>query len=84
MSNSNVDMSSSSKKCEPPGTTLEQLEIKEEDELDANRDQREVAMRLSHYVHSLLYIINHQMTTIESLQAQLGTLRVFQVTVVFI
>lgn len=47
-------------------------EGREEDELDANRDQREVAVRLSHYVNTLLYIINNQMTTIESLQAQLG------------
>lgn len=63
----------------PPSTkggnesgTPDTSENKEEDELDAYRDQREVAVRLSHYVHTLLYIINTQMTTIESLQAQLG------------
>ena len=45
---------------------------KDDDELDANRDQRELAVKLSHYVHTLLCIISNQMTTIENLQAQLG------------
>lgn len=51
---------------------LEPAEHKEEDELDAHRDQREIAVRLSHYVHTLLCIISNQMTTNENLQAQLG------------
>jgi hypothetical protein len=56
-------------------STAEHMEGKEEDELDAYRDQREVAVRLSHYVHTLLCIISNQMTTIEGLQAQLGKIR---------
>lgn len=50
----------------------EPVEPREEDELDAYRDQREVAVKLSHYVHTLLCIISNQMTNIENLQAQLG------------
>lgn len=53
----------------------EPTEPREEDELDANRDQREVACKLSHYVHALLCIISNQMTNIENLQAQLGELK---------
>lgn len=58
----------------PPTTEGASGEPREEDELDAYRDQREVAVKLSHYVHTLLCIISNQMTNIESLQAQLGEL----------
>ncbi|KAJ8679291.1 hypothetical protein QAD02_015078, partial [Eretmocerus hayati] len=53
----------------------EHATLKDEDELDAYRDQREVAVKLSHNVHTLLGIINNQMTTIESLQAQLASFK---------
>uniref|UniRef100_A0ABD2XQX9 Rho guanine nucleotide exchange factor 18 n=1 Tax=Trichogramma kaykai TaxID=54128 RepID=A0ABD2XQX9_9HYME len=43
-----------------------------EDDPDGNKDQREVAVRLSHYVQTLLGVISYQMTSIESLQAQLA------------
>lgn len=56
-------------------STVEQTEGREEDELDAYRDQREVAVRISHYVDTLLFIISNQLTTIENLQSQLGTMR---------
>ncbi|XP_011311004.1 rho guanine nucleotide exchange factor 18 isoform X3 [Fopius arisanus] len=39
---------------------------------DINKDQQLVAIRLSHYVYTLLCIISNQMTTIDSLQAQLS------------
>ncbi|KAH0956661.1 hypothetical protein HN011_006687 [Eciton burchellii] len=39
--------------------------------LETNKDQQWAAIRLSHHVYTLLCIINNQMTTIDSLQAQL-------------
>ncbi|KAK2586105.1 hypothetical protein KPH14_008385 [Odynerus spinipes] len=45
---------------------------KEGSELDANKDQQWAAIRLSHHVYTLLCIISNQMTTIDSLQAQLA------------
>jgi len=44
----------------------------EKDELETNKDQQWAAIRLSHHVYTLLCIINNQMTTIDSLQAQLA------------
>ena len=46
-------------------------ELREDEEIDVNKDQHEVAIQLSHYVYTLLCIISNQMTTIESLHAQL-------------
>lgn len=42
-----------------------------QDNLEGNKDQQWAAIRLSHHVYTLLCIINNQMTTIDSLQAQL-------------
>nr|XP_050855481.1 rho guanine nucleotide exchange factor 28 isoform X4 [Vespula vulgaris] len=50
----------------------ESQEDKESSELDANKDQQWTAIRLSHHVYTLLCIISNQMTTIDSLQAQLA------------
>ncbi|XP_046825776.1 rho guanine nucleotide exchange factor 28 isoform X2 [Vespa crabro] len=50
----------------------ESPEDKESSELDANKDQQWTAIRLSHHVYTLLCIISNQMTTIDSLQAQLA------------
>lgn len=44
---------------------------KDGQELETNKDQQWAAIRLSHHVYTLLCIINNQMTTIDSLQAQL-------------
>ncbi|XP_024940076.1 rho guanine nucleotide exchange factor 2 [Cephus cinctus] len=46
--------------------------IKEEVGPEINTDQQLAAIRLSHYVYTLLCIISNQMTTIDSLQAQLA------------
>ncbi|XP_011707775.1 PREDICTED: rho guanine nucleotide exchange factor 18-like isoform X3 [Wasmannia auropunctata] len=45
---------------------------KDGQELDTNKDQQWAAIRLSHHVYTLLCIISNQMTTIDSLQAQLA------------
>lgn len=45
---------------------------KEGQELETNKDQQLAAIRLSHHVYTLLCIISNQMTTIDSLQAQLA------------
>ncbi|XP_070169941.1 rho guanine nucleotide exchange factor 28 isoform X5 [Polyergus mexicanus] len=45
---------------------------KEGSELETNKDQQWAAIRLSHHVYTLLCIISSQMTTIDSLQAQLA------------
>lgn len=45
---------------------------KDGQELETNKDQQWAAIRLSHHVYTLLCIINNQMTTIDSLQAQLA------------
>lgn len=50
----------------------ESPEDKESSEMDANKDQQRTAIRLSHHVYTLLCIISNQMTTIDSLQAQLA------------
>lgn len=44
----------------------------EKEELETNKDQQWAAIRLSHHVYTLLCIISSQMTTIDSLQAQLA------------
>lgn len=45
---------------------------KDGQELETNKDQQWAAIRLSHHVYTLLCIISNQMTTIDSLQAQLA------------
>lgn len=50
-------------------------EFKGNDETEGNKDQQEIAIQLSHYVYTLLCIISNQMTTIESLHAQLAAYR---------
>ncbi|XP_014473860.1 PREDICTED: rho guanine nucleotide exchange factor 18 isoform X3 [Dinoponera quadriceps] len=45
---------------------------KDSQELETNKDQHLAALHLSHHVYTLLCIINNQMTTIDSLQAQLA------------
>ncbi|XP_072750985.1 uncharacterized protein Cyst isoform X4 [Anoplolepis gracilipes] len=45
---------------------------KDNQELETNKDQQWAAIRLSHHVYTLLCIISSQMTTIDSLQAQLA------------
>lgn len=46
---------------------------KDSPELKSNKDQQWAAIRLSQHVYTLLCIISNQMTTIDSLQAQLAT-----------
>ncbi|XP_051163031.1 rho guanine nucleotide exchange factor 28 isoform X2 [Leptopilina boulardi] len=48
------------------------VDIKGTDETEGNKVQQEIAVQLSHYVYTLLCIISNQMTTIESLHAQLA------------
>ncbi|XP_043282819.1 rho guanine nucleotide exchange factor 28 isoform X3 [Venturia canescens] len=48
-------------------------EGKLEDVAESNKDQQLAAVRLSHYVYTLLCIISNQMTTIDSLQAQMAS-----------
>ncbi|KAG7206339.1 hypothetical protein KM043_003710 [Ampulex compressa] len=50
----------------------ESPEEKEGQEQEGNKDQQWAAIRLSHHVYTLLCIISNQMTTIDSLQAQLA------------
>ncbi|XP_011640478.1 rho guanine nucleotide exchange factor 18 isoform X2 [Pogonomyrmex barbatus] len=50
----------------------ENLDEKDSQELETNKDQQWAAIRLSHHVYTLLCIISNQMTTIDSLQAQLA------------
>ncbi|XP_033224270.1 rho guanine nucleotide exchange factor 2 isoform X2 [Belonocnema kinseyi] len=50
-------------------------ELKEDEEVELNKDQHEVAIQLSHYVYTLQCIISNQMTTIEILHAQLAASR---------
>ncbi|XP_033334273.1 rho guanine nucleotide exchange factor 18 cysts isoform X3 [Megalopta genalis] len=45
---------------------------KEAQDSEANKDQQWAAIRLSHHVYTLLCLISSQMTTIDSLQAQLA------------
>ncbi|XP_078049020.1 rho guanine nucleotide exchange factor 18 cysts isoform X2 [Augochlora pura] len=45
---------------------------KESQDPEANKDQQWAAIRLSHHVYTLLCLISSQMTTIDSLQAQLA------------
>ncbi|XP_012532331.1 A-kinase anchor protein 13 isoform X2 [Monomorium pharaonis] len=45
---------------------------KDGQELETTKDQQWAAIRLSHHVYTLLCIISNQMTTIDSLQAQLA------------
>ncbi|XP_071573187.1 uncharacterized protein Cyst isoform X3 [Temnothorax nylanderi] len=45
---------------------------KDGQELETSKDQQWAAIRLSHHVYTLLCIISNQMTTIDSLQAQLA------------
>ncbi|XP_076176427.1 rho guanine nucleotide exchange factor 18 cysts isoform X3 [Ptiloglossa arizonensis] len=45
---------------------------KENQDSETNKDQQWAAIRLSHHVYTLLCIISNQMTTIDSLQAQLA------------
>ncbi|XP_066589609.1 rho guanine nucleotide exchange factor 2 isoform X2 [Prorops nasuta] len=47
-------------------------EDKENQDTEATKDQQWAAIRLSHHVYTLLCIISNQMTTIDSLQAQLA------------
>lgn len=42
-------------------------------EIEGNKEQQWAAIRLSHHIYRLLCIISNQMTTIDSLQAQLAT-----------
>ncbi|XP_070522801.1 rho guanine nucleotide exchange factor 28 isoform X2 [Cardiocondyla obscurior] len=56
-----------------PGELLkENPDEKDGQELETNKDQQWAAIRLSHHVYTLLCIISNQMTTIDSLQAQLA------------
>lgn len=48
-------------------------EGKLDDLAETNKDQQLAAVRLSHYVYTLLCIISNQMTTIDSLQAQMAS-----------
>ncbi|XP_011057016.1 PREDICTED: rho guanine nucleotide exchange factor 18 isoform X2 [Acromyrmex echinatior] len=57
------------KLCELP---KENTDEKGGQELETNKDQQWAAIRLSHHVYTLLCIISNQMTTIDSLQAQLA------------
>ncbi|XP_076303859.1 rho guanine nucleotide exchange factor 18 cysts isoform X2 [Lasioglossum baleicum] len=50
----------------------ESPEDKDSQDSEANKDQQWAAIRLSHHVYTLLCIISNQMTTIDSLQAQLA------------
>lgn len=50
-------------------------ELKEDEDVEVNKDQHEVAIQLSHYVYTLLCIISNQMSTIEILHAQLAASR---------
>lgn len=52
--------------------TKENPEEKENQDSETNKDQQWAAIRLSHHVYTLLCIISNQMTTIDSLQAQLA------------
>ncbi|XP_015429693.1 PREDICTED: A-kinase anchor protein 13 [Dufourea novaeangliae] len=45
---------------------------KDSQDSETNKDQQWAAIRLSHHVYTLLCIISNQMTTIDSLQAQLA------------
>ncbi|XP_053596914.1 rho guanine nucleotide exchange factor 18 isoform X3 [Microplitis demolitor] len=59
----------------PPKTSefVKETENKKEgDAHEVNRDQQLAAIRLSHYIYTLLCIISNQMTTIDSLHAQLA------------
>ncbi|XP_043472826.1 rho guanine nucleotide exchange factor 2 isoform X3 [Leptopilina heterotoma] len=51
------------------------VELKGNEETEGNKVQQEIAVQLSHYVYTLLCIISNQMTTIESLHAQLAGYR---------
>ncbi|XP_076750356.1 rho guanine nucleotide exchange factor 18 cysts isoform X2 [Xylocopa sonorina] len=50
----------------------ESPEEKESQDSEINKDQQWAAIRLSHHIYSLVCIISNQMTTIDSLQAQLA------------
>lgn len=50
----------------------ESSDEKEGQDVETNKDQQLTAIRLSHHVYTLLCIISNQMTTIDSLQAQLA------------
>ncbi|XP_063993193.1 rho guanine nucleotide exchange factor 28 isoform X2 [Diachasmimorpha longicaudata] len=50
----------------------DKTERPDEEGPEINKDQQLAAIRLSHYVYTLLCIITNQMTTIDSLQAQLN------------
>lgn len=61
-----------SKENEP---AAKNVESKGNEEAEGNKVQQEIAVQLSHYVYTLLCIISNQMTTIESLHAQLAGYR---------
>ncbi|XP_012347640.1 A-kinase anchor protein 13 isoform X4 [Apis florea] len=50
----------------------ENLDEKESQDPEVNKDQQWAAIRLSHHVYRLVCIISNQMTTVDSLQAQLA------------
>ncbi|XP_076237444.1 rho guanine nucleotide exchange factor 18 cysts isoform X2 [Calliopsis andreniformis] len=50
----------------------ESSDEKDSQDSETNKDQQWAAIRLSHHVYTLLCIISNQMTTIDSLQAQLA------------
>ncbi|XP_017892882.1 rho guanine nucleotide exchange factor 2 isoform X2 [Ceratina calcarata] len=52
--------------------TKDSPEEKDNQELETNKDQQWAAIRLSHHIYRLVCIISNQMTTIDSLQAQLA------------
>ncbi|XP_034947082.1 rho guanine nucleotide exchange factor 28 isoform X2 [Chelonus insularis] len=56
----------------PCDNLKEGIEKKEDDCSEVNKDQQLAAVKLSHYVYTLLCIISNQMTTIDSLHAQLA------------
>lgn len=56
----------------PGDLPKENPDEKDGQELETSKDQQWAAIRLSHHVYTLLCIISNQMTTIDSLQAQLA------------